>query len=181
MPCRILKLIIMGCRRSCVSLRKSRNCASRCGDSCVSMQKLAESTRTPSQNCFKISYSSRVSCRPVLGGETPPQNQLLPPKFVLTLFLFTLSPLPLGYSPPKVLQLPPKGEILQETLSSYFLVKYCAHGTSDMLMVMYAVFLFHITRFSPRISIHRSATPPDGPVRWFDTLICPPCFWPIPR
>ena len=79
-----------GCRRSCVSLRKSRDCASRCGDSCVSMRKLAESMRTPSQNCFKISYSS------------------------------------------------------------YSLVKYCAHGTSDILMVMYAVFLFHITRFYPR-------------------------------
>ena len=34
---------------------------------------------------------------------------------------------------------------------SYSLVKYCAHGTSDILMVMYAVFLFHITRFYPRI------------------------------
>ena len=54
-------------------------------------------------------------CRPVLGGDPPPKtkNQLPPPqkKFVLTLFVFTLSPLPLGYSPPpppKVLQLPPK-------------------------------------------------------------------------
>ena len=37
--------------------------------------------------------STRVSCRPVLGGRLPPKS------FLLTLFLFTLSPLPLGYSP----------------------------------------------------------------------------------
>ena len=65
------------------------------------------------------------------GGRLPPpppkKISYSPPKFLLTLFLFTLSPLPLGYSPHKVLQLPPpqvlqlppppkkKGEILQET------------------------------------------------------------------
>ena len=108
--CTIPQYIIMECRRSCVSLRKSRDCASRC----VSMRELAELTRTPSQNCFKVSYSS---CS---------------------------------------------------------LVKYCAHGTSDILMVMYAVFLFPIIRFLPRIgplSGPRSTTPPDGPVRWFETPI----------
>ena len=41
------------------------------------------------------------------GGRLPPQNQLLPPKILLTLFLFTLSPLPLGYSPPKSFNSPP--------------------------------------------------------------------------
>ena len=44
------------------------------------------------------------------GGENPPQNQLLPPptNFLLTLFLFTLSHLPLGYSPPSPLTPPQK-------------------------------------------------------------------------
>ena len=81
-----------------------------------------------------LSCGVRVSCRPVLGGgDSPPKISYSPPKFVLTLFLFTLSPLPLGYSPPKVLQLPPppsKGEILQETLGvvvqcNGFLLKLC--------------------------------------------------------
>ena len=39
------------------------------------------------------------------------------PNFFLT--LFTLSPLFLVYSPPKVSQSPPPGEILQETLKIY--------------------------------------------------------------
>ena len=43
------------------------------------------------------------------GGETPPQKiSYSPPKFVLTLFLFTLSPLPLGYSPPQSPSTPPQ-------------------------------------------------------------------------
>ena len=59
----------------------------------------------------------RVSCRPVWGPPPQKKNQLLPPKFLLTLFLITLSPpTPRLIPPPKVLQLPPKGEILQETL-----------------------------------------------------------------
>ena len=51
------------------------------------------------------------------GGDSPPppkKNQLLPPpKFLLTLFFTPRGPRLL---PPKVLQLPPKGEILQEIL-----------------------------------------------------------------
>ena len=60
---------------------------------------------------------------PFWGGRLPPPPQkkkisYSSPKFVLTLFLFTLSPLPLGYSPPpKSFNSPPKGEILQETLN----------------------------------------------------------------
>ena len=52
------------------------------------------------------------------GGETPSPKKISYSlnKFLLTLFLFTLSPLPLGYSPPKSFNSPPKGEILQETL-----------------------------------------------------------------
>ena len=41
----------------------------------------------------------------------PPKKKISyspPPNFLLTLFLITLSPLPLGYSPPQVLQLPQK-------------------------------------------------------------------------
>ena len=66
---------------------------------------------------------------PFWGGDSPPppkkKKSVTPPqKFVLTLFVFTLSPLPLGYSPPKSFNSPPKGEILQETLLSivYFLL-----------------------------------------------------------
>ena len=70
----------------------------------------------PAQSSAKWSLSPgksdlfRVSCRPIWGGgDSPPPNQLLPPpKFLLTLFLITLSPPTPGYSPPKVLQLPPK-------------------------------------------------------------------------
>ena len=57
---------------------------------------------------YRDNWRGRVSCRPVLGGRLPPKKPVTPPpKFLLTLFLFTLSPLPLGYSPPKVLQPPP--------------------------------------------------------------------------
>ena len=68
---------------------------------------------------------------PFLGGRLPPKkNQLLPPKILLTLFLFTLSPLPLGYSPPKSFNSPPKGEILQETLGTVFSIKIEGAKTS---------------------------------------------------
>ena len=46
------------------------------------------------------------------GGDSPPKISYSPLKFLLTLFVFTLSPLPLGYSPPpKVLQPPPQKKV----------------------------------------------------------------------
>ena len=41
----------------------------------------------------------RVSCRPVLGGETPPKNQLLPPKIFTDFIFIHPEPPTLGYSP----------------------------------------------------------------------------------
>ena len=57
---------------------------------------------------LKFQLPSRVSCRPVLGGDSPPKISYSPPK-IFTDFNFIHPEIPTSrLLPPKVLQLPPK-------------------------------------------------------------------------